>query len=137
MSKAKGHGKQRADQNATGASLLVNGLDHRVNETEITDLFKQVPTLVLAVMRYLGSRARITKGNIFLGDLDLRSLNDQQLRRVWRSEIALVPQDLHVPFPFRAGELVLMGRAPHQPLVGLDSEAKRLDMSFHDHIEQL
>ncbi len=50
-------------------------------------------TLVLAVMRYLGSRARITKGNIFLGDLDLRSLNDQQLRRVWRSEIALVPQD--------------------------------------------
>jgi len=50
-------------------------------------------TLVLAVMRYLGSRAKITKGNILLGDHDLRSLNDQQLRRVWQSEIALVPQD--------------------------------------------
>jgi iron complex transport system ATP-binding protein len=29
---------------------------------------------------------------------------------------------MHVPFPFRVGELVLMGRTPHGPLVGLESE---------------
>ena len=44
-------------------------------------------------------------------------------RRALARRIALVPQDLHVPFPFRVGELVLMGRAPHQPLFGLDGEA--------------
>ena len=27
-----------------------------------------------------------------------------------------------MPFPFRAGELVVMGRAPHQPLMGFDAE---------------
>jgi hypothetical protein len=56
---------------------------------------------------------------VLLGDTPVRSLG----RRAVARRIALVPQDLHVPFPFRAGELVLMGRAPHQPLVGLDSDA--------------
>jgi peptide/nickel transport system ATP-binding protein len=50
-------------------------------------------TLVLAVMRYLGSSGSIKKGNIYLNDLDLRSLDDGELRRIWGNEIALVPQD--------------------------------------------
>ena len=44
-------------------------------------------------------------------------------RRELARRVGLVPQDMHVPFPFRVGELVLMGRTPHQPLVGLESEA--------------
>ncbi len=52
-------------------------------------------SLVLAVMRYLGSRGSITKGEIHLGELNLRSLDDQELRQVWGREIALVPQDPH------------------------------------------
>lgn len=58
-------------------------------------------------------------GEIWLGDEPARSLSRRALAR----RVALVPQDMHVPFPFRVGELVLMGRAPHQPLVGLESEA--------------
>lgn len=41
-------------------------------------------------------------------------------RRALSQAIAVVPQDTGIPFPFRAGELVVMGRVPHQPLVGLD-----------------
>lgn len=41
-------------------------------------------------------------------------------RRALSRAIAVVPQDTGTPFPFRAGELVVMGRAPHQPLMGFD-----------------
>lgn len=57
-------------------------------------------------------------GGVFLSGTPTASLT----RREWARRVALVPQDLHVPFPFRVGELVLMGRAPHQPWVGLESE---------------
>jgi iron complex transport system ATP-binding protein len=45
----------------------------------------------------------------------------QLSRRVLAQQMAVVPQDLHVPFPFTVAELVLMGRAPHQPLLGFES----------------
>jgi len=43
-------------------------------------------------------------------------------RRAFARRVAVVPQDLHVPFPFSVAELVLMGRAPHQPMLGFESE---------------
>ena len=43
-------------------------------------------------------------------------------RRELSRAIAVVPQDSGTPFPFRAGELVVMGRVPHQPLLGFDRE---------------
>jgi iron complex transport system ATP-binding protein len=52
--------------------------------------------------------------------LDGSRLCDMPRRDVAR-RLAVVPQDTHVPFPFRVSELVLMGRAPHQPLFGLES----------------
>ena len=45
---------------------------------------------------------------------------DTWSRRALSRAIAVVPQDTGIPFPFRAGELVVMGRVPHQPLVGFD-----------------
>ncbi len=49
-----------------------------------------------------------------------RSLGDWPLRERAR-QLAVVPQECHVPFPFRAGELVLMGRAPYQGWYSLES----------------
>jgi iron complex transport system ATP-binding protein len=43
-------------------------------------------------------------------------------RRALSRAIAVVPQDAGIPFPFRAGELVVMGRAPHQSLLGFDRQ---------------
>jgi iron complex transport system ATP-binding protein len=42
------------------------------------------------------------------------------LLRVATRVLATVPQDTALPYPFTALEVVLMGRAPHQPLLGLD-----------------
>ncbi len=53
--------------------------------------------------------------------LDGRPL-DAWSRRALSRAIAVVPQDTGIPFPFRAGELVVMGRVPHQPLLGFDRE---------------
>ncbi len=50
-------------------------------------------TLVLAVMNYLADRASILSGEIQLGNIDLVSINDTQLRQVWGSKLALVPQN--------------------------------------------
>jgi len=58
-------------------------------------------------------------GRIMLGNTSVATLSRRELAQ----GIALVPQDMHVPFPFRVGELVLMGRAPHQPMIGLESES--------------
>jgi len=44
-------------------------------------------------------------------------------RRELATRIAVVPQDVNIPFPFRAGEVVLMGRAPHLGTFGFESAA--------------
>ena len=44
-------------------------------------------SLVLAVMRYLGEKGSIRSGEIHLGDIDLLSLDDKQLRQVWGKQI--------------------------------------------------
>jgi iron complex transport system ATP-binding protein len=44
-------------------------------------------------------------------------------RRELARRVAVVPQDVTVPFPFRAGEVVLMGRAPHRAGIGFESAA--------------
>ena len=56
------------------------------------------------------------------GQIRLRgeSIGDLSRRALARS-IATVPQDVHVPFSFRAGEIVLMGRLPHQRALGFET----------------
>ena len=44
-------------------------------------------------------------------------------RRALARRVAVVPQDVTVAFPFRAGEVVLMGRSPHLSGLGFESAA--------------
>jgi iron complex transport system ATP-binding protein len=50
-------------------------------------------------------------GRIRYGGRDLRQFPRSQLAR----EMALVPQNFYVNFPFRVHEVVMMGRYPHMP----------------------
>jgi peptide/nickel transport system ATP-binding protein len=52
-------------------------------------------TLILALLQYLGKTGSIIKGEIHLGNQNLRSLDEQGKCQVWGREIALVPQDPH------------------------------------------
>lgn len=57
------------------------------------------------------------RGRVTLDGADVAAASRRELAQ----RIAVVPQDLHVPFPFLVSELVLMGRSPHQPAFGFES----------------
>ena len=104
---------------ARGGRQLLHGIDFEVRPGEIVGLAGRNGVGKTTLLQLATGSLAAAAGRVLLDDQPVRSLG----RRAVARRIALVPQDLHVPFPFRAGELVLMGRAPHQPLVGLDGEA--------------
>ncbi len=69
-------------------------------------------------------------GRVRIFGRDIRSYSHRALART----VAYVPQGLEVNFPFTVQEAVLLGRAPHQRLLGIpraaDLEAARRAMAF-------
>jgi iron complex transport system ATP-binding protein len=72
-------------------------------------------TLLRVATRVLAPNA----GEVQFGGKPVSDYSRAELARA----LATVPQDTSLPYPFSALEVVLMGRAPHQPLLGLDSAA--------------
>jgi iron complex transport system ATP-binding protein len=102
-----------------GDKLILEGIDFGVSPGEVVGLVGPNGVGKTTLLRLAAGMLSAKSGDIVLGDRSLASLT----RREIAQRVALVPQDLHVSFPFRVGELVMMGRAPHQPLVGLESES--------------
>ncbi len=50
-------------------------------------------TLALAVMNYLPPGGRVLGGRINFGGVDLQSLTQRDMREIWGSQMAMVPQD--------------------------------------------
>ena len=61
-------------------------------------------------LKVLAGLLRRYKGSVQFGENSLERLSAQELAR----QVAFVPQETHVVFPFSAGEIVLMGRLPHR-----------------------
>jgi iron complex transport system ATP-binding protein len=101
-----------------GGRTILEGIDFEVLPGEVVGLVGRNGVGKTTLLRLANGTLAASGGRVLL---DGESLATLSRRRVSRA-VALVPQDLHVPFPFRVGELVLMGRAPHQPLVGLESD---------------
>ncbi len=72
-------------------------------------------TLVKLLSGYLTPR----RGSARLGERELRRLSPRERAR-W---IAVVPQDAPLAFDYTAMEIVLMGRAPHLGVLGVESRA--------------
>jgi len=102
-----------------GGRTLLSGLEFAVHPGEVVGLVGRNGVGKTTLLRIASAALPPAAGRVTLGSQDVATLP----RRVLAQRVALVPQDLHVPFPFRVGELVLMGRAPHQPLLGLESES--------------
>ena len=62
---------------------------------------------------------RADSGRVLLHGRPLDALPRRELAR----QLAVVPQEAPVSFPFTAGEVVLMGRAPHLGRLGFESAA--------------
>ena len=106
-------------QAEVGGRTLLAGLDFAVRPGEVVGLIGRNGVGKTTLLRIASAALAPGAGRVLLGGEDVTTLSRRALAR----RVALVPQDLHVPFPFRVGELVLMGRAPHQPLLGLESES--------------
>ena len=100
-----------------GGKQILDGINVEVRPGEVVGLIGRNGVGKTTLLRVAQGDLAPAAGRVLLSGTPSGSLS----RRAWARRVALVPQDLHVPFPFRVGELVLMGRAPHQPLVGLES----------------
>ncbi len=77
------------------------------------------------------SRHRLpAEGNIFYRGEALSSFSKKELSR----EIALVPQNFYINFPFNVEQIVMMGRYPHIPRFAAPSSA---DLSTVRHVMEL
>ncbi len=107
---------------SVGGKIILRGIEFSVEPGEIVGLIGRNGVGKTTLLRLAGGVHEPSAGRVLLGlGADARPVGAYARRELAR-RIALVPQDMHVPFPFRVGELVLMGRAPHQPLMGLESE---------------
>ena len=103
---------------AVGGNTILEAIDFEVAPGEIVGLVGRNGVGKTTLLRLASGALAPVEGRVMLGDASVGAMS----RREVAQRLALVPQDMHVPFPFRVGELVLMGRAPHQPLIGLESE---------------
>lgn len=71
-------------------------------------------TLIRALTRLVKPEG----GQIRYGDRPIERLRAGELARI----VAVVPQDVWVPFEYSILEMVLMGRAPHLGILGLEGE---------------
>ncbi len=65
-----------------------------------------------SLLRIMGGALPPDSGSVMLDDRDIASLDVRALAR----ERAFMLQETHVSFDFRVEELVLLGRAPHEPV---------------------
>ena len=73
------------------------------------------------LLRILSGVLKPVAGSVELAGRDIAALP----RRAVARALAMVPQETAVPFPYRARELVAMGRAPHLGPLGRESARDR------------
>jgi iron complex transport system ATP-binding protein len=96
---------------------VLDGVSFPVPRGEVVGLLGRNGAGKTSLIRVATRQIRPDRGGVNLLGQPIASLSHRALARL----VATVPQDAHVPFPFLAGEVVLMGRMPHQSLFGFES----------------
>ncbi len=93
-------------------------------------------TLALAIMGYLGGGGSVKLGEIKLDGQDLLALNENELREVWGSQIAFVPQNPQSSLnpSLRIGEQIAETLRYHQGFDKTDAHQKAIQLLEKVHI---
>ena len=102
-----------------GEQLVLDDVSFALARGEVVGLLGRNGAGKTTVVRAVTGGVDLAGGEIRLDQKPLAEHGERSLAR----QVASVPQDMHVPFPFTAGEIVLMGRSPYQGLFGFDSPA--------------
>jgi len=102
---------------AIGGREILRGVSLDVARGQIVTLAGCNGAGKTTLLRVASRVLRPSAGCVRVGGRDTASLTRRELAR----ELAVVPQDVQIAFPFRAGEVVLMGRSPHLGVFGFES----------------
>jgi iron complex transport system ATP-binding protein len=100
---------------AYGSRTVVEGIDLRLERSEIVGLIGPNGSGKSTLVRLLAGLMRPRSGTLRVAGRPTASWTRSELAR----QVALVPQDPRLDFPYTVLEAVLMGRAPHLSLLAL------------------
>ncbi|MDA8233512.1 MAG: heme ABC transporter ATP-binding protein [Clostridia bacterium] len=92
-----------------GEQNIIDNLTLAVEKGEFLALLGPNGSGKSTLIKLLAKTMQPSRGSIYLGGEDLSGLNSSTIAR----QMAVVPQDTGVNFPFTAQEVVMMGRTPH------------------------
>jgi iron complex transport system ATP-binding protein len=104
---------------ALGARPVLAGLDLALAPGELLLLAGRNGAGKTTLLRAAAGLVRPSAGRIMLAGRPLASFSRREVAR----RVAFVPQQTGVPFPFSAGQLVLLGRTPHLGLLAFERRA--------------
>jgi len=129
MSASQSQARSQPQPQAQPQTLSFRGVGVRFGERQVLDdvSFEVAPGEMVGLVGHNGSGKTTllrVATRVLAPDAGVVSLAGRPLQEFSRAELArslaTLPQDTMLPYPFSALEVVLMGRAPHQPLFGLD-----------------
>ncbi len=106
---------------AYGARAVFTDLSLGVGAGEVVGLLGRNGAGKTTWLKLACGLLRPARGAVMLGGRSLRDVSRQERSRA----VALVPQELHMPFPFSVYDMVMLGRTPYLGSWGTDGPADR------------
>jgi ABC-type cobalamin/Fe3+-siderophores transport system ATPase subunit len=94
-----------------GSKKIIDNLSIRLEHGKFYGILGPNGSGKTTFLDLLSSHRRPTTGSVFLNGKDLTSCTRKQLAK----EVAIVPQNFYINFPFTVADIVMMGRHPHVP----------------------
>jgi iron complex transport system ATP-binding protein len=95
--------------------LVLRGVSLELGAGELVGLIGPNGSGKTTLLRVLSGLLVPSRGKVYLDGQDMRALHRRQIAQ----HVAVVPQELVMPFAFSAYEMVMMGRTPHvRPILG-------------------